>query len=310
MGTDVHVVVVGGRPGLVEGSVGFVADLERRWSRFQRTSEISLMNDCAGSPVTVSGETLGLVERALEGAHVTDGRYDPTVLGAVLRAGYDRSFELMQEATAGSGSTLASGWDRIAIDRTASTVTLPAGVGFDPGGIGKGYAADLLVGELVANGASGACASLGGDLRAEGEAPGAGPWTIAIDHPLRAEPAAVIGLGAGAVATSSRARRTWGAKGHERHHLIDPATGQPAASGLLSATAVAAEAWRAEVLAKAAFIQGFPRGLEVLTSIGAAGVVVDDDGAVHESLGMTAFTGRTASVEAVAEPASAGTGPR
>ena len=90
MGSDVHVVVVGGTVASLELARELIAELETRWSRFRDDSEVSLLNREAGRPVRVSGATLALVERALEGARVTDGRYDPTVLRALERAGYHR----------------------------------------------------------------------------------------------------------------------------------------------------------------------------------------------------------------------------
>jgi len=158
MGTDVHVLVVGGPPALPGIARELVEALEARWSRFRPASEIARLNEHAGRPVRVSPETLTLVRRAIDGASMTAGRYDPTVLGAVLRAGYDRSFELLATDPPPGSSPLGLGWQRIAVDAARSTVTLPAGVGFDPGGIGKGLAADLLVHELLARGAAGALA--------------------------------------------------------------------------------------------------------------------------------------------------------
>src|ERR1043166_7215245 len=95
MGSMVHLVMVGGSRSLRETARERVEDLERKWSRFRPTSEISLMNQLAGRPVRVSPEATTLVRLAIEGARITEGRFDPTVLGAVLRAGYDRSFELL-----------------------------------------------------------------------------------------------------------------------------------------------------------------------------------------------------------------------
>jgi FAD:protein FMN transferase len=210
MGCDVHLVVVGGPPHLPGLAHERLEELERRWSRFRAGSEVSRLNALAGLPVHLSPVTLGLVERALEGAHVSGGRYDPTVLGDVLRAGYDRSFELLTADAPRGSSPLGRGHDRIVVDRAGSAVTLPPGVGIDPGGIGKGYAADLLVDELLARGAAGACVNVGGDLRVEGSAPGGGSWVVAIGHPLRPGPAATVTLARGAVATTSRVRRAWG----------------------------------------------------------------------------------------------------
>jgi thiamine biosynthesis lipoprotein len=286
MGSDVH-VLVNGPAGLLQLARDRVEELERRWSRFRPDSEISRLNALAGTPVTVSAETLGLVGRALEGARVTGGRYDPTVLGDVLRAGYDRTFEAL--GGAGGGSPLGRGWARVVVDPAGSSVTAPAGVGLDPGGIGKGYAADLVVGEVRAAGAAGVCVNLGGDLRAEGRAPGGGSWVVGIEHPLRPGRAATVVLDSGAVATSSRVRRTWGPAGDRRHHLIDPATGAPAATGLAAVTVLAAHGWQAEVLAKAAFLGGLDRGRALLTVAGADGLLVDDHGRLHATGGFGRF---------------------
>ena len=306
MGCDVHVLLAGGRPERLDTSRELIDDLERRWSRFRADSEISLLNRHAGRPVRVSRQTLELVWHALEGARVTSGRYDPTVLGAVLRTGYDRSFELLGAGPAGragpgghrglagrahpAGSALDLGWERIVVDPVLSTVTLPRGVGFDPGGIGKGYAADLVVAELLAEGAAGACVNVGGDLRVEGQAPGGGSWAVAVEHPLTGRPAAMLGLRAGAVATSSRTRRAWGPEGDRSHHLIDPATGRSASSGLASSTVIAAQAWQAEVLAKAAFVAGRREGMAIMEANGTEGLLIDDRGAVHPSAALWRFT--------------------
>jgi FAD:protein FMN transferase len=289
MGCDVHVVVDGPRQ-LLQLARDRVEELERRWSRFQPGSEISRLNLLAGSPVQVSPVTLGLVRRALQGARATGGRYDPTVLGDVLRAGYDRSFEQLAGHDPHAGSSLGRGWAEIVVDPAGSAITLPAGVGLDPGGIGKGYAADLLVAELRAAGAAGVCVNLGGDLRVDGQPPGGGPWVVAIEHPLRPGPAATVTIARGAVATSSRMRRAWGAAGNRRHHLIDPATGRPAASGLAAVTVLAAEGWQAEVLAKAAFLGGLGQGPALLAAVGADGLLVDDHGGLHPTSGFGRFT--------------------
>ncbi|MFL5796374.1 MAG: FAD:protein FMN transferase [Actinomycetota bacterium] len=296
MGSDVHVIVVGAPVSALDAARDLIAGLERRWSRFLDDSEVTVMNREAGRPVRVSGATLALVERAVEGARITDGRYDPTLLRAIERAGYDRSFELLTDRDVGAPDGLedpvtVAGYERILVDRAESTVTVPRGVGFDSGGIGKGFAVDLVVEALMLEGAAGACVNVGGDLRVEGTAPSGGPWLAGVEHPTRSRLAARVSLTRGAVATSSRARRAWGPSNDRRHHLIDPATGRPAVTSVVAATAVAAEGWQAEVLAKAAFLAGPVEGPALLESLGAQGLVVDEDGTVHESAGLGAFLG-------------------
>src|SRR5205823_3187293 len=208
MGSHAHVIVVGGPPGGAEEARRRIDDLERRWSRFLPDSELSQLTRRAGEWVRLSAESLLLVERALDAWRLTVGRFDPTVLGAVIRAGYDRSFDELGPAGGDTTSPLAAGAAGIEID--GDRVRLPAGVGFDPGGIGKGLAADLVVSEALAAGAAGACVNLGGDLRVAGEPPdGPSAWTVAVEHPASPEPVALLGLHDGAVATSTTLRRRW-----------------------------------------------------------------------------------------------------
>ena len=98
--------------------------------------------------------------------------------------------------------------------------------------------------------------NLGGDLRVRGIGPGRGPWTISIDHPRHDGPLALVGLYDGAVASSTVLRRQWRVDGERRHHLIDPHTGQPSRSDVAFASALAAEGWQAEAMAKAFLLRG------------------------------------------------------
>lgn len=304
MGSDASVVVCGS-PAVLPVLVGVarerLEELEHRWSRFLPTSEISRLNDAAGDPVEVSWETLHLVERALEAWRITGGAYDPTILGDVLRAGYTVSFESLNTTAPGSalaGITLTIGAGSIRLDAEAGTVQLPTGVGFDPGGIGKGLAADMVVEELLAAGATGACVNVGGDLRVAGRGPAADPadpspdagWVIAVDEPIGEGTAALLGIGTGGVVTTSRLRRRWTRpSGQPSHHLIDPRSGRPAASGLAAITVIADEAWRAEILAKAAFLAGPLGGAELLDEAGAAGLLFDDDGSRIRTTNLSHF---------------------
>lgn len=290
MGSDAHLVVVGGAGHLGADAERHIASLEQRWSRFIATSEVCELNRRAGEPVTVSPETALLVERAIEAWRLTGGGFDPTVLGAVLRAGYDVSFDEMSGDRPATVSTLLTGCTDIVID--GLTVRLPARTGFDPGGIGKGLAADLVIAEVLAAGAAGACVNLGGDLRVAGESPQGGAWTVAVEHPHVAEPVALVGLHIGAVATSTTLRRRWSVDGAARHHLIDPFTGEPSNSDLELATVVAGEAWIAEVLAKAVLLRGSQRAFDIVDDTVQA-LTIDRDGAIRTTAGFTLFTGGT-----------------
>ncbi|MEP7112505.1 MAG: FAD:protein FMN transferase, partial [Ilumatobacteraceae bacterium] len=233
MGTMCEVLLVGGTVALHHRARHRIEELESAWSRFRPDSEISRLNERSGEVIHLSADSFLLVARAVAGWYLTGGRYDPTVLAAIVAAGYDRSFELIDpEQKEGSPAIAAPGCAAIVLDGDAHTVMFPPGIGFDPGGIGKGMAADLVTEQLLDEGAAGASVSLGGDGRTSGEPP-AGGWRVGIGNPYRAdEVLAVVDLAGHGVATSSRLMRCWTAGGTPRHHLLDPRTGEPIDNGL------------------------------------------------------------------------------
>lgn len=282
MGTRAHVIVVAPELGLADilgnSAIARLVALERTWSRFLPDSELSRVNANAGSPVRVSRDVELLVERAVEAWDRTDGRFDPTVLPALIAAGYDRDFRELSDAptTPPLPGIPAPGCAGIRI--TNHEVTLPVGTTIDPGGIGKGLAADLAIDLVMASGATGACVNVGGDLRVAGSAPSGRPWSVAIEHPL--EPGRAIGrveLHDEALVSSWRTRRSWGDPDERRHHLIDPRTGTSAWSGLAGVTVTAPDAWWAEALATAIFLAGPSEAPALARRNGAGAILIRDD---------------------------------
>ena len=294
MGSDVHVVVVGGAVDTLDRAVERIEQLESRWSRFRPDSEVSTLNTNTGRPVAVSSDTRLLVGRAIEAWRLTGGSFDPMMLEDMCRVGYDRSFENLgdephrQAAAPRNRPIDAPGCTDIIVD--AASVTIPFGIGFDAGGIGKGLAADLVATELIAGGVSGVCINIGGDLRVLGESPSGEGWTLAIEHPRSTAPIALVGLAEGAIATSSVLRRTWKLGERMYHHLVDPATGEPSESDVALASIIAGEGWKAEVLTKAALLRGRARAFDLIDEA-SAGLVVDHAGLIDTSEGFSTFLG-------------------
>lgn len=286
MGGAAHLVLVGGSRRALGAAVERLHDLERRWSRFRPDSEITGLNDHPGRPRRVSTETVLLVGLAQEGWRRTAGRFDPTLLHALRAAGYG---DALPRGAATPAAPTRTAHDpatcgRIALDRDAGTVCLPPGAGFDPGGIGKGLAADLVAGDLLDSGAAGACVNVGGDLRLWGHGPSGPRWRVAIP----ALPGRALALTDAAVATSGTTRRRWTVDGRVHHHLIDPATLRPSRTGIASATVAAPAAWLAEVYAVAALLSTPRRAVADLARWGVDGAVVADDGTARVSPGLRA----------------------
>ncbi len=287
MGTQVEVMVVDSEPVLLGRVRDRIAELERRWSRFLPDSEVSRLNAADGATLTVSPATVLLLTRAAEGFELTQGRFDPYQLDALERVGYRTTFAQIGQPTVEAvdtdvpTATGAIGRVHLPVaDAESGRVTFPRGLRFDPGGIGKGLAADIVAAELRDAGAAGVCVNIGGDVRVSGTAPDAGGWVVAIRDRESDEPVARLAITEGGIATTSRSRRQWeSADGDHYHHVIDPATGTSARTPVVFATAVASEAWQAEVLSKVAFLDRIA-GVEFAESLGATAMVATADSVI------------------------------
>jgi len=260
---------------------------DRRFSRFRADSELSQVNAAAGKTVLVSEAFARVIRRALDAAAASDGLFDPTLATQLVDIGYDASFtELpLDRPGALAHAHPVGAWREIALDDVASTIRLPAGVGLDLGGIAKGMAVDAAIALLDSLGIRPAAVSAGGDLAVLGTPPGLDAWAIELSE-VAGEPQ--LGVVAGALATSTVARRRWRVAGTERHHIIDPRTNVSAESGLRSVSVVADDCARAEVAAKVALILGPLDGRRFLAARGLTGVLQGDDGRVETTGGWAA----------------------
>jgi FAD:protein FMN transferase len=234
-----------------------VAACERELSRFDPASDLSRLNAAGGRWTPIGRRLLEALGLALRAREDTGGRFDPTVLPALAAAGYDRSFELLEEREARWADDWRAGTS-IELDTRNGCARLEPGSSVDLGGIGKGYAAGRALEAMLAvsPALAGGLVDLGGDIAVSGESPEGGPWLIAIADPRRAgETLAVLALDRGGVATSGRDARRFG-PARSLHHLIDPETGESAVAGPLTVTVVAPDAAAAEVHATTLAIAG------------------------------------------------------
>jgi thiamine biosynthesis lipoprotein len=205
---------------------------------------------------------------------VTDGRFDPRIVGQLEAWGY-RGADLGAPVASEALGTTTRIMERT--DRDRIRLAHP----IDLGGIGKGLAVRWAADRVRALGVTRFLLDAGGDMVAYGMAPEGGPWSIGVEDPTGGEdPLAVIAVEDAAVATSSIRRLRWVLEGRPRHHLVDPSTGEPADDGLLAVTVVAADPAWAEVWSKSLFIAGRSRIGEVARSHGLAAWWVDTDGVV------------------------------
>jgi len=237
---------------------------EQALSRFRKDSELSALNARSGAPVPVSDTLWQVLSAALEAARWTDGLATPTVLKALEAAGYDRSFADLVAAPTSSPRppVQVEDWRHVHLDPASRTVMLPPGVQLDLGGIAKGWAAEIVASGLAPAGP--ALVDAGGDIVVTGPQAAGEPWPIGVEPPYgdqRDLDLPLLTLTGGAVATSGRDYRTFAHGGGVQHHLIDPRTGRPADTDVLTATIIAPTALQAEAAAKVVLILGSSAGL-------------------------------------------------
>ncbi len=240
------------------------AEWESHLSRFQADSELCRLNRSHGQPFAVSEILWEAVQTALLAAEWTGGLVTPTVLGALEATGYDQSFELIK-ARGGVGriATLSSvgDWREISCQAASRTICLPENGRVDLGGITKGWAAKQAAQRLGTY--APALVDAGGDIAVSGLRLDGSPWPVGIADPGGSIVETLM-LTSGAVATSGWDYRCWRQGTARHHHIIDPRSGQPANTDVLTATIVAPHAWQAEAAAKAVLILGSRMGLRWL----------------------------------------------
>jgi thiamine biosynthesis lipoprotein len=232
---------------------------EERFSRFRQGSLVSRLN--RGESVD-DGLLAQACRMALEAWEFTLGRFNPLILPALIAAGYDRTFEDVR-----GGEPLAQDVPAPPehIRLAGSRVSL-RDARIDLGGLVKGWTVDLVVERLAAPHPN-LFLNAGGDIRCVGGEGGRAGWLVSVSSPFGGRDLWQREI-QGAMATSSAVRRSWPAAGGRAHHIIDPARGLPAESGIAQATVWASECWRAECWAKAIVIGG----AEALAQCRAAGL--------------------------------------
>lgn len=216
-------------------------EAEQACSRFIATSALSRMNHDPRCEVPVPPALTEVMTVADRMRRLTEGLVDAGVGADVVRWGYDKTFAKVGDLDElPADAARQESWEL----RDGHLIRKP-GTQIDLGGIAKGWAADRAVESGLAR-----IVSAGGDI-ASGH-----PDCVVDVLGLDGEVVANVALGVGALATSSVARRRWRVAGEAAHHLIDPRTGAPAESPVLSATVVARKAVAAEAGAKAVLLRG------------------------------------------------------
>ena len=275
-----------------------LAEVDRACSRFRPDSELSRLNAAGGQPMVVSQTFGDLLAAALRAAELTDGAVDPTCGSALVALGYDRDFDDVRSSAAPPLSGPAGlprvvgpvpGWRSVHLDQQSRSAWLDNGAQLDLGATAKAWAADQCAGQIASELRCGVLVSLGGDVAVAGESP-AGGWRIRVtdDHAApESAPGQTVAVTSGGLATSSTTVRTWSAGGRQVHHIVDPATGAPAASCWRTVSVAAGTCTDANTASTAAIIRG-TGAPDWLSGLGLPARLVGQDDTVVTTAGWPA----------------------
>ncbi|MBK6874663.1 MAG: FAD:protein FMN transferase [Kineosporiaceae bacterium] len=263
--------------------------LDATCSRFRSDSELVRLDEAGGRPTRVSPLLADAVAVALNGARRTGGALDPTLGHHMSALGYDRTFSQIADTDSSASGTAAqhqlkiavstaASWRDVHLDRPRGMLQVPAGVRLDLGATAKAWAADRAAAALAADHGCGVLVSLGGDLAMAGPAPEGG-WPIAVQQTQDDEPAQVIALTGGGLATSGTAARRWTRGGELLHHVLDPRTGMPARTPWRAVTVAAASCLEANLASTTTIVRG-AAGLAWLRARDLPSRLVGEDGSV------------------------------
>lgn len=232
-----------------------IQELEALWSVTNEESEVYQANHSGGQAVSVSKETADLISFVLEMAEQTQGALDPTVYPVLTAWGF--TTDTKQVPSQSQIDELLPLVDHARISLEETSLTIPAGMELDLGAVGKGYAADLATEVLREHHITSGIISLGGNIQAIGSRPDGSDWRIGIRAPWEDENLGLLEISDAAVVTSGGYENYFEDEdGNIYWHILDPATGYPADSGLQAVTIVGQESKLCDALSTALFVMG------------------------------------------------------
>ena len=259
---------------------------ERLLSRTIEGSDVWRINHAEGEPTEVSDDTLAILRRAAEISEKSGGAFDITIAPASTMWDFTSGKAELPDAAALAEAAARVDYTRVRLD--GNTVTLPAGMMIDLGGIAKGYIADRVKAFLEERGVKHAILSFGGNIVAIGKKPDGSDWKVGIqdiDRPT-GEYMLVAANRGGSTVTSGIYERGFTLDGVRYHHLLNPKTGWPEQNELASVTILSESSMEGDALATAAFILGKEKGLEMIERLpGVEAVFIGRDREVTYSSG-------------------------
>lgn len=261
-----------------------ITELEEMLSVTDSNSDVYVVNSAFGKTTVISDDTAEVIKKALEISARTDGAFDISVYPAVKLWGFTTDENHVPNTDEIESALGLVDYKKIQLD--GENISLDENMQIDLGAIAKGYIAAQTADIIRESGVESAVLSFGGNIQTVGLKNGQ-QWQIGIRYPDTSDNFAVLSVGETAIVTSAADQRFFEKDGKRYHHIIDPSTGYPAQSGVMSATVVCSDGAKADALSTALFVMGADRACELYKESSDFEFVVLTDKAVYVSSGLS-----------------------
>lgn len=271
---------------LLDGALALCDTYEAMFSRTKQDSEIAQLN--SGADITLSKDTLSLIQTGLDYAKLSDGAFDITIEPVSSLWDFTALSPKIPDSAAISSALKHVGWQKVQLNGSKLQLSDPA-MGIDPGAIAKGYIADRIKDYLLEHGVKSALINLGGNLLLVGTKPDGANFKIGIQKPFkdRNESVAIMELSDVSIVSSGIYERYFIQEDTLYHHILNPATGYPYDTGLIAVTVITNASVDGDALSTAAFALGLEKGMELINSLeDVYAVFITEDDNLHYSEGF------------------------
>lgn len=270
-----------------EESMDRIKELENLMSKTLETSEIYKINNKPEEKVDISEDTKLVLEKSLHYAEITEGKFDPTIGALVDLWGIGTDDARVPSDSEIKDALEKTGYQQLDLDDKRAEVE--NGVQLDLGGIAKGYAADEVKKIAEKHNVKSAFVNLGGNVLVIGDKANGSKWRVGIQDPRqgRGSVMAVVEASDKTIVTSGNYERYFEEDGKVYHHILDPDTGYPADTELLSVSIISDNSFDADALSTSIYIMGLKKGMKFIEEMEDVEVMfITDELEVYISSGL------------------------
>ena len=283
MGSYVQQTVYGGnREEAASAASSVVTELEGLISRNVADSDIIRLNQAAGTEfLEIDQRTWDVLNTSLQVCQASDGAFDITIGPISGLWGFDtQEPHLPQDSTIQSLLPMVD-YEDLSLLEDGTAALQVHGAALDLGAVGKGAGCDAAIAAYQEHGADRAIVSVGGSVGVYGRKPGDQPWRIAVRDPDSDGSLGELAIYEGFLSTSGSYEKTFTQDGVTYHHILDPRTGYPADSDLLSVTVWSPGGALSDALSTACFVLGMEESLPLLEEFDSGAVFITEDHQIY-----------------------------